>query len=102
MLNKDVKAITDSIAKEVVQRSELIDQAKDLIKSEIDKHESLELTQDPKHGVITITGVKYGKAVIDLNEWFLKIKHTYHPENIARDMMEDVHHQLVPGLEHLL
>ena len=102
MLKKDVKTITGSIAKEVVQRSERIDQAKEIIKSEIDKHESLEWTQDEKNGVIIITGVKYGRAVIDLNVWFQKIKYTYLPEHIAKDMMEDVHNQLVPETDHLL
>jgi hypothetical protein len=102
MLNKDVKAIAGSIAKEVVQRSEHIDKAKEIIKSEIDKYDSLELTQDEENGVIIITGVKYGRAVIDLNVWFQNINPTYLPENIARDMMEDVHNQLFPAIKHLL
>lgn len=101
MASKSPESIAKEIAEVVSVKSKLINDAKSIVIKEIDKYDSLVYVPDERNGLIVVTGNQYGRATLDLNRWFVKIKVTYPPEHIARDMLEDIQNQLAPSYEHM-
>ncbi len=96
MSNRSAESISKEISEKMVIRSELINQAKEIVLNEVKKSDSYFYIPNENDNSLLFKGLKYGKAVLDLDAWFSDIDESYPLDKLARDMMNDIKQQLVP------
>lgn len=96
MSNRNAESIAKEISNKMVERSALINQAKEIVIKEIAKYDTFSCVLFEEENTILIKGSQYGKYVLDLNFWFDEVNESYPPEKLARDMMSEIKSQLVP------
>ena len=96
MPNRNAETIAKEISEKIVERSELINRAKDIVINEINKYDCFSCELDEKENILLVKGSQYGKHVLDLNFWFEEVNELYPPDKLARDMMSEIKNQLVP------
>lgn len=100
MAGRSAGTIAREISEKIMKRNELMNAAKEMVIRELSKLDTLTYELNEEERAIYVEGTQYGKAVLDLNQWFGQVRDADPAEYLARDMMEDIKNQLLPDRDY--